>query len=527
LVPILVLLVMFCGALGIAVYSNLSSATDNLIQKQLNDRLNSVCDKMISAQQDNITLTAAQVQDIVDSLSMRDGGILVATADGLVIADSQQALVGMNIDDNDWFEEAYVTVSTSLLITVGHTEVIAQTAVIDKKLVVSYIPSKTVEDLTVTPMYVIAVVGLIGIVLMGIISYLIITRFLINPLESFSDQIDDFTRGKPIYLKPLAGSPEAISAAKQLNELLKQSMAHSRPKGTDALTKDTPDEADIQAEFAAAALEQTPLEAGVEMGVTAAYPAGVAAGAVVGVATGVAAAVAAAAKPGQSVDAADELVKDWGRQTASPAVEPKQPLYEPKREFKETAAELVEKVSQAAPAASVTAAQPSPAAAAAQPSPRAAAAQPSPTVAQPSPATAQPSPPAAQPSPAVAQAAAAQATIREREPVTTFELAGLLREVFEQHQSNVMSKKLKFSLLVNNEVPLVIKAERSKIALELKKAFSEIFEDADFASEVNAQASLLPNVYLTEVDDVNICFDFYYNNRHERTVVEAKRDSEH
>jgi len=359
--------------------------------------------------------------------------------------------------------------------------------------VVSDLLSKTVEDLTITPMYVIAVVGLIGIVLMGIISYLIITRFLINPLESFSDQIDDFTRGKPIYLKPLAGSPEATSAAKQLNELLKQSMAHSRPKGAEAPpSKHEPGEAGLQAELAAANTEQTPLEAGVEMGAAAVVPAGVA--------TGVAAAVATAAKPEQPVVAADELVKDWGRETTGPAGEPRQPIVEPKQPIVEQKQPIVEQkqpiVEQKQPI--VEQRQP---------------------IVEPRQPIAEPTQPAYEPKREFKET--------ESEPYTSIELASLLREVFEQHHNNVMSKKLKFSLLVNNEVPLVIRAQKSKLTGELKKAFSGVFEDADFASEVNAQASLLPNVYLTEADDVNICFDFYYNNRHERTVVEAKRDSEH
>ncbi|MCL2806890.1 MAG: hypothetical protein FWD27_01790 [Coriobacteriia bacterium] len=368
LVPILILLVAFCGALGVAVYSNISNSTEHLIEKQLNDRLNSVIDHMLRMQQQGASLSSAQMQEIVDSMSMTDGGVFVANSEGLVIADSQNILSGRSISHLEWFGDAMQSVNATVNLELNQVAVTAQTAALDNKLIVSYIPNTKIEELTITPMYVIVVVGLIGVALMGILSYLIITRFLINPLESLSEQIRDFTKGKPISLKPLSGSPEAVKAAKNLNALLKQSLERNR----------------------ANRLEQK-----------------------------------AEPKPAALGTGLEEVIMQENKQ--------------------------------------------------------------------------------------------------EDKQLNKFEFTRLLREAFENHRGMVTSKKLKFSLLVSNDVPKVVFAEEKKISSELNGALTDVFSRCAVGQEVNAEVVLMPSDPVTDGEELIIFFDIHYNETKKRVVMRVRR----
>jgi len=116
---------------------------------------------------------------------------------------------------------------------------------------------------------------------------------------------------------------------------------------------------------------------------------------------------------------------------------------------------------------------------------------------------------------------------RSADIVKSIELTKLLRTVFEQHQSLVVSKKIKFSLLVSNDVPLVIRANERTLTLQLRDAFTEVFGEAGYGTQVNAEASLLPASLRPADYEASISFDFYYNSQHKRIVLEANRDSEH
>lgn len=222
LMPILVLLVVFCGALGFTVYSNISSSTYELLNKQIGNTLRVVENEIIQAQNTQGALRDADVQKIVEGLSVADGGVFVVNAAGEVIADTQQILTGQNVTSHDWYKEATQSLTARFSAPYGQAQVYAHSVILDGRLVVSYLSSQKIEGLMQTPLYVIGVLGLISITIMGILLYFILTKLFINPMESLEEQCQGLQEGQQIDLKPLKGCPEIVATARQINELLIQ-----------------------------------------------------------------------------------------------------------------------------------------------------------------------------------------------------------------------------------------------------------------------------------------------------------------
>ena len=222
LVPIVVLLLLFCGALGTTVYFNISASANDLINRQLEERLNILADKILQARQTSGTLSSPQIETLVDSLKVNDGGVFVVNANGIIVADSPRFETGHDVSSQSWYQNALQASSISFTTTYGQAPVTARSIIFEDKILVSYLPTESVEALTVTPLYVIGVVGLVGVIIMTLLCYLIVTRLLINPLESLSEQIGDYVEGEPLKTKPLLRCPELASIGRQLNQLLKE-----------------------------------------------------------------------------------------------------------------------------------------------------------------------------------------------------------------------------------------------------------------------------------------------------------------
>lgn len=226
--PILILLIVFCGALGFAVYSNVTAAASEQINQQLDERLISLQNALIKARQNSGTLRTAQIEDIVQGIGSSNGGVFVVNEKGVVIADSQQVLTGEMVSSEGWYQQALAGARETYSATYGQTEVVMRSFVLNSTLLVSYVPGSTVTDLTQTPLYLIGVVGIIGVVLMGLLCYFLVTRLLINPIESLDEQLEEYAEGKPLDYKPLRLCPEIKESAEQLNEILEQATASRR-----------------------------------------------------------------------------------------------------------------------------------------------------------------------------------------------------------------------------------------------------------------------------------------------------------
>ncbi len=247
LIPILILLVVFCGALGYAVYANISSATSDLLNKQIDDTLNFVENEIIEAKNTSSgTLSDASYQELIAGYATADGGVFVVNESGTVIADTQSILTGMSVTTHDWYQEASKEFNSEFYASYGGTQIYAHGVLMDGKLIVSYMSSKAIRELQLTPLYVIGVVGVICVVIMGILIYFLITRLLINPIESLDEQIRELPHGEEIDLKPLKSCPELAASAEELNELFElkfkggvppeenQSLAQSEAQGEDS-----------------------------------------------------------------------------------------------------------------------------------------------------------------------------------------------------------------------------------------------------------------------------------------------------
>ena len=220
LIPILILLIAFCGVLGFAVYSNISASTYDLLNKQIDDTLTIIENRFLEAKSQNVTINDQSFQELIAGMGIVDGGVFVVNERGIVIADTREIMTGYSLADSEWFHEARQSLRGVFFATYGRTEVFAHSVVLDGRLVVSYLSGSAVDALMITPIYVIGVVGIISATLMGIIIYFLITRLLINPVESLDEQIGGLAKGEEIDVDPLKRCPETASAARQLNMLM-------------------------------------------------------------------------------------------------------------------------------------------------------------------------------------------------------------------------------------------------------------------------------------------------------------------
>lgn len=376
LIPILVLLALFCAVLGVSVYSNVSNATSELINKQLDSTLVIVEKEIVKIQESNAERPDApgnsestsstsnlqkSYQDIVDGLGVADGGVLIIDESGVVVADSRGVMSDKKVADQDWYQEATQTTNSEFTTVFGQTEVYAHALQLDEALAVSYLSNEAVTELFVTPLYVIGVVGLVSVVVVGILIYFLITRLVINPLESLDEQVKDLDNVHEIDLEPLKYCPEIAAPAEQLNILLKQ----QQERGPSAVV---------------------PLEGA-----------------------------------------------------------------EPPEELPE---EL---------------------------------------------------PPA------------------EAGGATTFELITLLRETFEHYRQTVADKQLKFSLLVDNDTPEIIFANRDLLFTSMERVLSEALAEAVVGTEVSAKVSFLEPEPKISRNEPAILFKVHYNGLETSTLLEAKR----
>lgn len=384
LLPILGLLVVFCVGLGAAVYMNMSQSSIILMEQQLHDRIDIAYQKIQLTQQAGGLLTATQIQSILDEMSVHEGGIFIAGSDGIVIADSQLTQIGENIALQDWFTDVFSSVDVIHSIEVGSTDVVACAATIDGWLFVAYYPQEMMDTLTITPLYVIGVVGITGIVVLGFCSYLLITRFLVNPIEALDEQMEDFAKGRHIQTRPLASNSAITRIAQSLNDMLKP-------------------------------------------------------------------AAEAATETGPAAEAAPK---------AGPA---------------------------AAPA------------------------------------------PAPEPAPAPAEAApetrlaAAPADAPGQNSRVVFDLTQVLREAFAQVHSQIETKAIKFSLLIANDVPLTLEADKELFDEEISSLLAAAIEAAASGTEVKAVLRLQPARLESHSDDISICFVINYNSIDKTTVLDAKK----
>lgn len=222
LVPILMLLAAFCVVLAYAVYSNVSNATSELINKQLDGTLELVEKNLVEQGGASANLNNSEYQELVEGLGVSDGGVLIINESGVVVADSLHVMTNKRVSDQEWYQEALRALNGEFNAIFGQTEVYARSVQISGTVIVSYLSNDSVSGLFVTPLYVIGVVGLVSVVIVGILIYFLITRLVINPLESLDEQVHELDSVREIDLEPLKLCPEIAAPAEQFNRLLSE-----------------------------------------------------------------------------------------------------------------------------------------------------------------------------------------------------------------------------------------------------------------------------------------------------------------
>lgn len=584
LTPILAVVVLFCIALGIAVYSNVSSASTEFVDKQLESTLGIVETEATERQAGGGVLNEAEYQDIIQGLGVSEGGVLVINENGDIIADSLEVMTGQNMSAQSWYLEALQNPSNTFRASFGMTEVYATCALFDGKTIVSYLPYESVSTLFVTPLYVIAIVGGVGVIAIGFIITLIVSRLMVKPLEAFEDQIDEFVFTHEIDVSALKGCPEIAAIGEQLNGMQKQ--PHRRafvPTWTSTAKQASPASQAQQEQSASAAQkhkkQETPAtqkhkrqEApAAEVQETQAVPASQAhqpetpsalqeqqpkTAAVAQEQQSEVTSVTQTQQAEEALFAAqDELAQE------APAVEEylAQETSEPQSQQQETDSALKavqEKAALAAQALRTEEASASQSVQAeavlashsvqAESIPEAQPAREEPVseaqtaheepVPTPQPAQEEATPvsePAQADSAPEAQPAQAESTttpqpaqaeaVHEMQPDEDMrlEVVGLLREIFEQHKQTIASKELKFSLMVSNDMPNHIVATKSALGASMSNMLEDALISAITGTKVNAKASYLDAVTLGR-EDAAILFEVHYNGKEESILLDVR-----
>lgn len=200
-----------------------------MVNKQLASTLSVVESDIFRTKNVEQSLRESSYQDIVSGFGAADGGVFVVDEKGTVIADSKQVMLGQDVSTSDWYIKARESLSSEFEALYGQAEIYAHSVVVDSKLVISYLSKETLKETLVTPLYVIGVVGVAFLVVVGLLMYFLITRLLIDPIESLEEQVKGLKDGQKIDLKPLKRCPEIAASARWFNELAqKHKPAHAQ-----------------------------------------------------------------------------------------------------------------------------------------------------------------------------------------------------------------------------------------------------------------------------------------------------------
>ncbi|MDR3136412.1 MAG: hypothetical protein LBU07_03200 [Coriobacteriales bacterium] len=218
IVPIIVLLALLLVGLGFAVAQNVSSATHRLFDQQLDVSLDSV---LSTLERSRVAHPSVQVyQEAVAAAGVGDdGGIFVVDANGRVIVDPTRVMINQNLAEEVWYQQARNAIPPSFEATFGQSSVYAHARQNDDKLIVSYIPAAELNNYLTTPLYLVGVTGLVVWVIMSLVIYFLLTRQLIDPLESFALQLKTLQKGQQLETQPLQHNRVVLAAALFINQL--------------------------------------------------------------------------------------------------------------------------------------------------------------------------------------------------------------------------------------------------------------------------------------------------------------------
>jgi len=116
-----------------------------------------------------------------------EGGVFILDKDGVIIADSLEIYLGQNMKGESWFEKAIDSDSAMFEIEFGMTRAYAKSCSVGDTIVVTYRPYSTMSNYRNTPLLIIVIVGVIGVVLLANLLYMVLTRIVIRPIEDIND----------------------------------------------------------------------------------------------------------------------------------------------------------------------------------------------------------------------------------------------------------------------------------------------------------------------------------------------------
>lgn len=164
-----------------------------------------------------------KVQSVIENLMMRSNtGALVLDADDRVIADSDGRLLGRSMSEQPWASEAREESDQGFSFTYGIEQVHAKSLVVGNQVVIVYMPESELESFKTAPVLSSLGSGAVALIVFGIMLYVIVTGFVIRPIERLTRDIENIKHDDIIDLASYKHDPEVRYLATDINNMVKR-----------------------------------------------------------------------------------------------------------------------------------------------------------------------------------------------------------------------------------------------------------------------------------------------------------------
>ncbi len=163
------------------------------------------------------------IQSVIENLMIgSSGGAFVIDADNRVIADSSSKFLGRDLSSRDWIEDARSGSAQGFIFSYGDEQVYANSLTVGDETVVVYMPESELTGYKTAPVLFSLATGGVALIILGVLLYVIITGFVIRPIERLNRDIETVTHGETIDLTPYKRDREVEHLAATVNDMVKR-----------------------------------------------------------------------------------------------------------------------------------------------------------------------------------------------------------------------------------------------------------------------------------------------------------------
>ncbi|MDR0501175.1 MAG: GAF domain-containing protein [Coriobacteriales bacterium] len=218
MVPTMTVLLAVFALIGVVVSNNISSTVANIVDKQMNATLVMVSGQMEAASNSN----RLEPQNVVQNIKIgQNGGVFVLDSQETVIADSANLYRGESMSGASWVTTLYDEDESAFTFEFGGTKVYAKSLRYYNATIITYVPVSEMESYRSTPLTTTLLIGGVGLVLLGVLLFNVLTRVVLKPVERIGEQLESLTAGQRVETGSLR-SPELRWVAQTINDALRR-----------------------------------------------------------------------------------------------------------------------------------------------------------------------------------------------------------------------------------------------------------------------------------------------------------------